>query len=121
MYTVVNFLNFLNDSKLMRKVKAVTLHVKQALSGGRGITLLILDPRRWKGVCGQRQAPAGLLHGKRPGSCVGHEAGLDGSRKILPPHGFEHRTVHPLASRYTYYAIPPTKLARKLRVNLLRF
>jgi hypothetical protein len=34
MYTSVNFLNFLNDCKLARKVEAVPLHVKQALSGG---------------------------------------------------------------------------------------
>jgi len=42
MYTIVNFLNFLDASKLTRKVKAVPLRVKQALSGGRGITLPIL-------------------------------------------------------------------------------
>jgi hypothetical protein len=67
-YTSVIFLNFLNDSKLTRKVKAVPLHVKQALSGG------ILDLSAG-GECGQRQALAVLLHRKRPGSWVGHRTG----------------------------------------------
>ena len=71
----------MNDSELTRKVKAVALHVKQALSGGGGVALPILDPWRWKGVCGQRQAAAGLFHGKGPGSWVGHGTGLDGSGK----------------------------------------
>ena len=33
----------MNDSKLRRRVTAVPLHAKQALSGGRGIALPILD------------------------------------------------------------------------------
>ena len=35
-------------------------------------------------------------------------------RKILPPPGFNPRTVQPVASRYTYYATRPT-------VNILKF
>jgi len=32
-------------------------------------------------------------------------------RKILPPSGFDHRTVQTIASRYNAYAIPPHTLA----------
>ena len=41
-------------------------------------------------------------------------------RKISPPPGFDHRPVHPVASRYTDYAIPahPTKtMSRIIRVH----
>jgi len=68
------------------------------------------------GVGGQRHAPAALPPGKRPGThCtggwVGPRAGLDGcgkSRPPPPPHtpGFDLRTVQPLGSRYTDFAIP---------------
>jgi len=39
------------------------------------------------------------------GGWVGPRAGLDGFRKSRPPPGFDPRTVHPVVSRYTYYAI----------------
>ena len=47
---------------------------------------------------------------ERPGTyCirgwVGPRAGLDGCEKYRPPPGFDHRTVQPVASRYTDYAI----------------
>ena len=32
--------------------------------------------------------------------------GLDGCKKSRPPPGFDPRTVQPVASRYTDYAIP---------------
>ena len=61
-------------------------------------------------VGGQRHVPAALPPGKRGGThftgCwVGPEAGLDG-RKISSPPGFDPRTVQPVASRYTDWAIP---------------
>jgi len=55
---------------------------------------------------GQCHAPAALHPGKRPGTYriegwVGSRAGLDGCGKISPLPGFDPRTVHPAASRYT--------------------
>jgi hypothetical protein len=37
---------------------------------------------------------------------VGPRAGLNGCGKFRPPPGFDPRTVQPVASRYTVYAIP---------------
>jgi hypothetical protein len=62
------------------------------------------------GVGGQRQAPAAL----QPGMIryplyrrLGGPQGLSGRvRKYLPPPGFDPRTVQPVASRYTDWAIP---------------
>ena len=58
----------------------------------------------------QLHAPAALPSGKRPGThCVegwvGPRAGLDGWGKFPPPPGFDPRTIQPVASRYTDYAI----------------
>ena len=48
---------------------------------------------------GQRHAPVrSLTPGKR--------AGLDWCGKFPPPPGFDPRTVQPVASRYTDWAIP---------------
>jgi hypothetical protein len=49
--------------------------------------------------------------GKRPGThCtggwLGARDGLDECGKISPPPGFDPRTVQPVTSRYTDYAIP---------------
>ena len=64
------------------------------------------------GVGGQRHAPAALPPGKPGAHCiggwVGPRAGLDRCGK-LPPLGFDPRTVQPVASRYTDYAIPVPK------------
>jgi hypothetical protein len=62
-------------------------------------------------VGGQIHAAAALPPGKRPGThciggLVGPRAGLDGCGKSRPPPGFDPRTVQPVASRYTDYAIP---------------
>jgi hypothetical protein len=39
---------------------------------------------------------------KRPGThCIGGWVGLRTGQKISPPPGFDPRTVHPVASRYT--------------------
>jgi hypothetical protein len=71
------------------------------------------------GVGGPRHAPAALTPGKRPGThCIGAwvdpRAGLDGCGKSRPPPGFDPRTVQPVASRYTDWAIPaPSDMVKK--------
>jgi len=62
------------------------------------------------GVGGQRHAPATLLLGKsryplytRLGGPQGRSARV---HKISPPPGFDPRTIQPVASRYTDWAIP---------------
>jgi hypothetical protein len=55
---------------------------------------------------GQRHAPAALYPWERigtqcTGGLVGPRAGLDRCGKSSPPPGFDPRTVHPVASRYT--------------------
>ena len=57
------------------------------------------------GVGGQHHASAALPPGKDPVPIV-QEAGSGGVRKISPPLGFDPRTVQPVASRYTDWAIP---------------
>jgi len=61
-------------------------------------------------VGGQRHAPAPLHPRERTGThiggWVGPRAGLDGHRKISPLQGFDPRTVQPVASRCTDWAIP---------------
>ena len=57
------------------------------------------------GVCGQRHAPTALPR-ERPGThCIGGwlcSRGRSGRvRKILPPPGFNPRTVQPVVTRYT--------------------
>jgi len=73
------------------------------------------------GVGGQRHAPAALLPGKIQYPLYGRLGGPQGrsgrERKIsLLPH-FDPRTVQPIASRYTDWAIPAhtarSKLVRK--------
>jgi len=61
----------------------------------------------WKGVGGQRHAPAAVPRGKGlrrhcTEGWLGLGAVLDGSGKCRPPH----RGLNPLAGRYTEYAIP---------------
>jgi hypothetical protein len=62
-------------------------------------------------VDGQLHAPAALPPGKRPGThCIGGWVDPQGRserlRKFSPPLGFDPRTVQPVASRYTDWAIP---------------
>jgi hypothetical protein len=68
------------------------------------------------GVGGQRHAPTTLPPGKtryplyrRLGGSQGRSGRL---RKISRPAGFDPRTVQPLASRYTDYAIPAPQCCR---------
>jgi hypothetical protein len=62
------------------------------------------------GVGGQRHAPATLPQGRTRyllySGWVGPRAGMDGCEKSGPPPGFDPWTVHPVASRYTDWAIP---------------
>ena len=61
-------------------------------------------------VGGQCHAPATLPSGKTWYLLyrrLGGPQGLSGQvRKISPPPGFDTRTVQPIASQYTDYAIP---------------
>jgi len=62
--------------------------------------------RHWKGVRGQRHAPAALYPRERPGAhCtggrVGARAGLDGCGKSGPPPGIHPLTVQTVVSHYT--------------------
>jgi hypothetical protein len=68
------------------------------------------------GVSGQLHAPAALPPGKTRNSLYRRLGGPQGrsgrGRKISPPPGFDPRTVQPVASRYTYYAIPAHPLIK---------
>jgi hypothetical protein len=50
--------------------------------------------------------PGPVLHTYWITGSVGPKAGLDGYGKSRPPPGFDPWTVKPVASRYTYWAIP---------------
>jgi hypothetical protein len=63
-------------------------------------TLLFHDQRHYKGVRGQRHAPAALYPLERPGThCtggwVGPRAGLESCGKSRLPPGFDPRTAQP--------------------------
>jgi hypothetical protein len=76
----------------------------KAQIGSRGITLLLPGPRR-----GQRHAPA-IPTGRSRYPLNRKLGGLHSRsgwrRKISLPPGFDLRTVQPVTSRYTDYAIP---------------
>ena len=61
-------------------------------------------------VGGQRHAPAALHPGETREPLYRRLGGTQGRsgqvRKISPPQGFDPRTVQPVASRYTDWAIP---------------
>jgi hypothetical protein len=75
-------------------------------------------------VGGQRHAPAVLPPGKTRYLLyrkLGGPQGRSGRvRKISPPPGFDHRTVQPVASRYTDYAIPALIEHKVLSLNNAR-
>jgi hypothetical protein len=69
-------------------------------------------------VGGQLHAPAALPSGNRHGThCIGGwvcpRAGLDGCEKSRPLPEFDPRTIQPVASRYTDYAIPAAGCTRE--------
>jgi hypothetical protein len=87
------------------KVKVTLEQAMKARRGSRGIALFVLQPRRCRGVVGQRQAPTALPLVKtrcplyrRLGGPQGRSVRLG---KTSPSPGFDPRTVHPVASRYT--------------------
>ena len=70
------------------------------------------------GVDGQRHVPATLRPGKRPANhftviCVGPRSGRNGCGKSHPPLEFDPRTIQPVASRDTEYAIPSHNIGYK--------
>jgi hypothetical protein len=88
-------------------------HPMKARGGGggaRGIAVLFLN-RALGGGGGQRHASATLPAVKRPGTIpctegwMGHSDGLDRCGKSHPLAGFDPRTVLPVTSRYTDWAI----------------
>jgi hypothetical protein len=77
---------------------------------GRGIALLFPDLGARRGWV-VSTTPRPLYPQERPGihctgGWVGPRAGLDVCEKSHPPPGFDPRTVQPVASRYTDWAIP---------------
>ena len=70
-------------------VQALRLRTgRTAHRGSRGIALLFLDQQHWKGVRGQRHAPAALYPRERPGThCTG---GWVGPRAVVDRCGKSH-------------------------------
>ena len=71
-------------------------------------TLSLTSALNW--VAGQRHVPAALPPGQTRYPLYGRLRGPKGwsgqLRKISPTPGFDPRTVQPVASRYTDYALP---------------
>ena len=87
--------------KVIQKGKVTPLRAQLWPRGGLRYSSTLTRPRCQKRVSGQQHAPAALYPRETPGThCtggwVGPRAGLDG-RKILPPLGFDPRTVQPIA------------------------
>ena len=77
----------------------------KAQRDSKAVTLIFLEPWRWRVVGGKRYGPAALAPGKRSVThcaedCVGPRAGLEGCGKSRPPPGFDPRTIQVVASRY---------------------
>ena len=71
------------------------------------------------GVGGQHHAPAALPPGKDPVPIVQGRSGR--VRKISPPPVFDPRTIQPIASRYTDWAIPAHNVIGNSRNSGLRW
>jgi hypothetical protein len=70
------------------------------------------------GVGGQRHAPAALHPGKTRYPLYRRLGGPQGRmRKISPPPGIDLRTVQPVVSRCTDYAIPAPISSTKKKIN----
>ena len=80
--------------------------------GSRGIALLFLENGTRRGEGSASRPGRSLPPGKTRYPLyrrLGWPQGRSGQvRKISPPPGFDPRTVHPAASRYTDYATRPT-------------
>ena len=108
------------------RVKVPPLWASKALRVGRGIALPYLRPRHWRWGWGVSTMPRPLYPRERPdthctGGWVGPRAGLDGCGKISPPPGFDPRTVQPVASRYTDWAIAAPLFLLLLRCDWFFF
>jgi hypothetical protein len=77
------------------KVKAVPLHAKQTL-----------EPQLEGTGCGQRHPPGRIIPGKK--TWVSGPVWMD--PEYVAPLGFEPRTVQPVASRCTNWAVPAADL-----------
>ena len=106
------------------KVKVTLVQVlklctgRTAQRGSTGIALLFHDQRHWKGMRGQRQAPAALYPPWKTRyplyRWLGGPKGRSGQvRKISPSPGFDPRSVQPVDSHYTYWATRPTHFRRQ--------
>jgi hypothetical protein len=98
------------DICVFLKVKISRNRLEGPEEGGRGIVLLFLDLGARRGWV-VSTTPRPLYPRERPGThCTGDwmgpKAGLDVCEKSRPPPGFDPRTVQPVASRYTDWAIP---------------
>ena len=93
-----------NRRKTKINVNFILQHATKAHRGSRGTALLLLPPAL-DGVVGQHHGP-----GKTRCPLYRWLSGSQGRsgqvRKISPEPGFDPRTAHPVASRYTDWAIP---------------
>ena len=95
--------------------KVLPIQATKALRAGRGITLPNLRPRHWRWGWGAAPRPGRFLPpGKTRYPLYRRLGGLQGRsgrvRKIsFPPPWFDPRTVQPVASRYTGWAISARK------------
>ena len=103
-----------------RAVKFTLEQATKAQSWRRGITPHFLW--RWMGVRGQRHSPATLRPGKTRYPLYRRLGGPQGRsgrvRNILPPPGFDPRTVQPVASRYTDWAMAAHRVSWSINLNL---
>jgi hypothetical protein len=96
--------------RLKVKVKVLPIQVSKFLRAGRGVVLPNYKTSSLKIGMRVRITPRPLYPDKYPVPIV-QEAGWAPQgrsgrvRKISPPTGFDPRTVHPVASRYTDWAI----------------
>jgi hypothetical protein len=87
--------------------------IVKAMKKSRVIALLFLKPLRWMEVGGERLYQAVMFLGRRPGThrtrgwVAPERAWMDADN--LFPTGVELRTVEPVTSRYTDYAIVMNK------------
>ena len=98
--------------KVKVKVKWSRYRPGVAQRVGRGIALLFYDRGTRRRVSGQQHAPAALYPRERPGTSfyrrLGGPQGRSGRAENLIPTGIRSRTVQPVVSRYTNWAIRPT-------------
>ena len=91
------------------KVKVPSVQATKTVRVGRGIGLPFLRPRYWRWVWRVSTTPRPLYPRENPYLLYRRLGGTQGrsgrAREISPPPGFDPRTIHPVASRYTDWAI----------------